>query len=306
MPSNIWKKAKDELVDASSEPLNGRMNPTDRPPRLFHFTDAAGVLGIFQGRCLRASLAASLNDPSEVAHGLKTARDYIDGYAGAVDHAFVRSIGPLLDLSNVPSHIQIELRAYVISFCARADRALHWLHYGRSGTGAAIEFDAIGVQKSPFDLVKVIYDTTEQAALVDSVISATATCLAKHLLTVQEAERDELVKVAAHIAAARLRAVASLMKHPAYCAEEEWRLITHDVRGERVNRDRLVELPIGYRVVAGRIVRYQDLVFDHLPATGIVLGFSSAMAPDDPGLDELLRNTGMALPITRSEVPVRP
>lgn len=221
-------------------------------------------------------------------------------------HTFVRSIGPLLDLSNVPSHVQIELRAYVISFCARADRALHWLHYGRSGTGAAIEFDAVAVRKSPFDLVKVIYEPVEQAALVDSVISRTATCLEKHLPTIPEVEKDELMKVAAHIAAARLRAVASLMKHPSYSAEEEWRLITHDVRGEQVNRDRLVQLPTGYRAVAGRIVPYQDLVFDRLPATGIVLGFSSTMVPDDQGLNELLKNTGMTLPITRSEVPVRP
>lgn len=47
MLSESWKKAKNELVDASSEPLVGRINPADRPARLFHFTDADGVVGIF-------------------------------------------------------------------------------------------------------------------------------------------------------------------------------------------------------------------------------------------------------------------
>lgn len=305
MLSKSWKKAKDDLVDASSEPLNERFNPPDRPASLFHFTDATGVAGILQARSLRASLAASLNDPSEVIHGIQTARNYIDGYTGPNDVGFVRSIGPLLDLSNVPSHLRIELSPYVISFCARTDRALHWLHYGRSGTGAAIEFDGNAIRKSPFDLVRVLYDLTEQTTFIESIINATATRLVSALPSVQETERVDLTKVAAYIAAGRLRAVASLMKHPAYREEEEWRLITHDVRGERVDPDRPTPLPFGYRVVAGRVVPYQDLVFDHLPATGIVLGFSSSMALDDPGLKELLKNAGLDLPIARSDVPVR-
>ena len=68
MHSDTWKKAKDELVDASGEPLNSRTNPANRPARLFHFTDPDGVVGIFKGSCLRASLAPSLNDPSEVVY----------------------------------------------------------------------------------------------------------------------------------------------------------------------------------------------------------------------------------------------
>lgn len=137
MHSQNWKRAKDELVDASGRPLNGRINPTGRPDHLFHFTDSAGLVGILQNRSLRASLAPSLNDPSEVRYGLACARDYIDGYTGPVDPSFVRSVSPLLELANVPAKYQIELHAYVISFCARVDRALHWLHYGRSGTGVA-------------------------------------------------------------------------------------------------------------------------------------------------------------------------
>jgi hypothetical protein len=31
--------------------------------------------------------------------------------------------------------------AYVISFCSRTDRSVHWLHYGRQGTGFALGFD---------------------------------------------------------------------------------------------------------------------------------------------------------------------
>lgn len=306
MHSENWKRAKDELVDASTHPLNSRVNPSDRPDRLFHFTDSAGLVGILQNQSLRASFAPSLNDPSEVRYGLACARDHIERYAGPVDQTFVRMIGPFLELSNVPVEYQIELRAYVISFCARVDRALHWLHYGRSGTGVAIGFDAGTVQKRPFDLIKVVYDPAEQRAIIDAVIEAMGECLLRNLPNFTGTQRDDLIAVAAHIAAARLRAVTSLMKHPAFGAEDEWRLITHDVRGKRVSREHLIPLPIGYRVVSERIVPFQELVFDRLPVTEIVFGWSAAMEPDDQGLDELLQNTCGKLKISRSSVPVRP
>lgn len=306
MHSENWKRAKDELVDASSRPLNSRINPSDRPDRLFHFTDSAGLVGVLQKRSLRASLAPLLNDPSEIQYGLARARDHIEGYTGPIDQDFVRMVGPLLEIANVPPQYEIELRAYVISFCSRVDRALHWLHYGRSGTGVAIGFETRTVQKRPFDLIKVVYDPAEQHAIIDAVIEATGQYLAHNLPHFTGAERDDLIAVAAQITAARLRAIASLMKHPAFSPEEEWRLITHEVRGERVNREHLVPLPTGYRVVSERIVPFQELVFDRLPVMEIVLGWSAAMEPNDQGLDELLQNTCGKLKISRSSVPVRP
>jgi len=306
MPSEDWKRATRELVDASSEPLGRRAKQCERPERLFHFTDVAGLIGILQNSSLRASLAPSLNDPSEIAHGLACAREQIEGYVGSVDKDFVRSIGRLLDLSNVPAAYRMELRAYVISFCARDDNALHWLHYGRSGAGVAIVFDGSALERAPFDLVKVVYTAAEQHALIESVIEATASCLSRNVSKFRGAEGDALVEVAANIAAARLRFIPPLMKHPGFETEEEWRLVTHDVGGQRVDGESLVTLPMGYRAVADRVVPYQELVFERLPATEIVLGWSAAMRLDDEGLGELMQNTSGKLKVSRSSIPVRP
>ena len=137
------------------------------------------------------------------------------------------------------------------------------------------------------------------------MIEGTAKCLQRNLAKVPTAERDALIEVAATAAAGRLRAVASLMKNAAFAGEEEWRLVTHDVRGPRVAKKHLVPLQMGYRVVDDRVVPYQDLVFDLLPATEIVLGWSASMAPDDQGLAELVQNTCGQLEVRRSTVPVR-
>jgi hypothetical protein len=96
------------------------------------------------------------------------------------------------------------------------------------------------------------------------------------------------------------------MKDSAFAAEEEWRLITHDLRGGRIPAEHLVPLPMGYRTTSDRVVPFQELVFDHLPAREIVLGWSAAMEPGDLGLDELMRNTCGSLDVRRSTVPVRP
>lgn len=95
------------------------------------------------------------------------------------------------------------------------------------------------------------------------------------------------------------------MKNLAFAAEDEWRLITHDVKGERVRSEHLVPLPIWYRSVSNRVVPYQALGFDQLPAPEIVLGWSAAMAPDDRRLSELVQNTCGNVEVRRSNVPVR-
>jgi hypothetical protein len=253
-----------------------------------------------------ASLATSLNDPSEVSHGLQCARNRIERYDGPIDKNFVLRIGHLLEPGNVRQAFRMEFSPYIISFCARVDSALHWLHYGRSGTGVAIGFDSKSVQRKPFDLFKVVYDEREQRTLVDTVMESTATCLQQNLPKVTGSEVTDLIDVAAHIASARLWAVAPLMKNQSFAPEEEWRLITYDVKGERVRSKYLTPLPMGYRTVSGRVVPYQELVFDQLPAIEIVLGWSAAMSPDDPGLAQLLRGTSGDVKIRRSPVPVRP
>lgn len=53
---------------------NRRRSAEQPPPILHHFTDSSGLFGILDTHTLRASLATTLNDCSEVEYGVNLAK----------------------------------------------------------------------------------------------------------------------------------------------------------------------------------------------------------------------------------------
>jgi hypothetical protein len=58
------------LIETPFQVISERANPTDRPERLHHFTDASGTTGILSSKSLWASLATALNDATEVIYAV--------------------------------------------------------------------------------------------------------------------------------------------------------------------------------------------------------------------------------------------
>lgn len=303
--SVAWRAAKDALVDATGAVLSADVNPTNRPEKLFHFTDLQGAISILESRILWASLATSLSDQSEVSYGVNRARGLIRRGDVPGDATFLNNVERFLDPQNSPPTFRFEWRAFVISFCAQADRALQWLHYGRNGSGVALAVDAARVQKRPFDLVEVLYEEARQDLLIRSLVKAAFDCLQHHRGMVPREEVPSLASVAAHLTANRIWLAAPRLKSNAFSEEREWRLITHDLIGQRVSHDADIPLPMHYRIVARRVIPYMELSFDTLPITELILGAGLPMLPEDPGLAILFENTIKDAQIIRSDVPVR-
>jgi hypothetical protein len=55
-------RIKDEVVNAGFQAVRAGMAGADKPDRLYHFTEGAGLIGILTSRCLWASLATGVND----------------------------------------------------------------------------------------------------------------------------------------------------------------------------------------------------------------------------------------------------
>jgi len=303
--SPAWRAAKDALVDTTGAALLADVNPANRPETLFHFTDLQGAVSILETRTLWASLATSLSDQSEVSYGLGRARTLIHRGDVPGEGDFLRNVERFLDPQNSPPSFRFEWRAFIISFCARADRALQWLHYGRAGSGIALAVDCARIRRTPFDLVEVLYEEARQDLLIRSLFTAASDCLTHHLDKVPPDEISRLESVAAQLTANRIWMVAPRLKSNAFTEEREWRLITHDLIGQRVPHDADVALPMHYRIVARRIIPYMELTFDTLPLTELVLGAGLPMLPEDPGLRILVENTARGARIVRSDVPVR-
>jgi hypothetical protein len=322
--SEEWKNAKDTLIDSAHEVLLAGANPAERPSELFHFTDMAGLLGILSTRTLWASQATSLNDRSEVEYGIALAVDILEDSSFLIagnadlraahrakfgievdDKVFCKAVKEFFIPEKSPSAIRVAVRPYIISLCARSDQAIHWLHYGRSGSGAAIGLNSQAIQREPFDLFPVIYDPGEQKKLVRRVIEIVFNTALRLTPSVPEDDRLTLWQVAAHMIPNYVRLLSPRLKSPAFAAEGEWRLISYSLKGERVRAPEK-DLPTRFRIVAGRIVPYLEHTFEELPVTQLILGASSMQA-NDPGLVTLIGETlGREIPVSVSSVPVRP
>lgn len=231
--------------------------------------------------------------------------------------AYLTSILTFLDTPNVPEELRLEVKTFVISFCARIDKSGHWLHYGRGGDGFALGFEPGTLQQVPFDLARVLYQENEQRNAIERIIDNVERTLTNVVSSASREQQLHATRVGAHMVAAHLWALAPRLKNPAFGEEEEWRLLMYQLmggpqlqlKGRRFGNGRAIPLQKGYRPVDGRIVPHQVLSFSEtrLPLVEIVLGASLTIEPDDPGLRFFLEDLMPDQPIRlmRSDVPVR-
>src|SRR4051812_37374338 len=66
-------KATHERCQTNFSVFKQRLNETPLPPKIYHYTDSAGLLGILASGRFRLTDIYGLNDPTEVLHALKHA-----------------------------------------------------------------------------------------------------------------------------------------------------------------------------------------------------------------------------------------
>jgi hypothetical protein len=163
-----------------------------------------------------------------------------------------------------------------------------------------------GVALSQFDLFPVIYSRSEQEQLVRTLVSSMWRSLMKRVDAVPDDEQEALAQVAARVTADHLWLLAPRLKSVTFETEEEWRLITYDVKGDRVPERPELITRAQFRIVGQRIVPYVTLTFESVPLDEIIVGASASMSPEDPGFSILWEETlDKPLTVSRSLVPVR-
>ncbi|MEY2933296.1 MAG: hypothetical protein RL033_4045 [Pseudomonadota bacterium] len=104
------------------------------PPKiLYHYTDAAGLMGIIRDRCLRATHHRFLNDREEVTFGFRVAVDVLD--------ALEKDLGAGL-VASTRAQIEELLRgdSYLACSSTRHDTLSQWRAYASDGAGYCIGF----------------------------------------------------------------------------------------------------------------------------------------------------------------------
>ncbi|EKF9993546.1 DUF2971 domain-containing protein [Vibrio cholerae] len=116
--------------------------------KLYHYTDAYGLIGILQNRSLWATDINFLNDSMEFEAGISALKQYCNLQISNINaHNLSTQLeDSLTDLyNNIHSIIEKNLRNrnnYIISFTSKKDNLRQWMSYCPPNSGYCIEFDS--------------------------------------------------------------------------------------------------------------------------------------------------------------------
>jgi hypothetical protein len=302
----------DSLIDSATAAVQG-IDVPNPDGLLLHFTDAAGLIGILQSKTLWGTRASCMNDTSELTHGKVLAREVVQGRIGAEPNArFAATWKTALEHFNAhadtPSGRRLHTDAFVTSFCARADKSVHWLSYGRGGFGYAVGIDSSLLDLAGWSLVPVIYDEAEQRRVLAEIYDKIQVAVATLADTFKSAPPivDMIESIAGDLVADVTGLIAPWYKHPCFAAEEEWRLFRPRVEGKNVKPERM--FPLKFRAYRDWVVPYAEFVVKPEAFRKVIMGSQVPDHPTRQSLRLLLRENGIDLAtceIEQSNVPVR-
>lgn len=286
-----------------------------RPRLLYHYTDAAGLLGMLKSQRLWATNSRFMNDPTET--------EYAAQLVTAITWDLQQDYPSTLFL-EVSKAIQDLLKAYVdygeqylACFCENGDLLSQWRGYGATGGGYALGFTAkyMGLNYYPRAekpepiLRKVLYRKRQQEALITKWV--------RFLFDweILRRRRPSQKKVPMNFRDEGwlkfnwfISECLRCFKDPAYAEEKEWRVIQHGISFYGQN----AVIP-DFRASRGKIVQFVELDFTNskskykgkLPLKTIRYGPTLDTKVTARSLDLLCREKGYGnlVTISKSGVP---
>jgi Protein of unknown function (DUF2971) len=204
---------------------------TEKPTRtLFHYTSIEGLMGIVDAKALWASEVRYLNDAQELYHFGSLANQQILQAQGTNSDTegleILRQFGEWLKerLSSGPL-------VFVSSLTENGNLLSQWRGYCPHGKGVSLGFNphklVEAADTKAFSLGRCIYDSKKQSEIVTEVISIIlrgAKALGRAPPNVRHPTQS-YYSVFKDLDGDILR-IASLLKHPAFSEESEWRAVS--------------------------------------------------------------------------------
>ena len=237
---------------------------------LYHYTSAAGLVGILEGRCLFASDVWFLNDASEVRYAQTRMLEQVRKWtAFGSDQPWVEE---LLEVSEAkPGWLD---DVFVTSFCEEPDLLSQWRGYAAGGFAVGFAADALtaldGAQGAP-RLVQVDYGAESGRRRLRGLF--------EQLAAGGPYSREERERLARKVLLPEMACV----KEPSFSEEKEWRLLVVEERPERIL----------FRVRATAVVPYVEVALPEPSAVcEIVIGPSVDQQMRHRGVEQLLARRG--------------
>ena len=202
--------------------------PADIKTRVvYHYTSAAGLIGILSSGLLRGTGAAFLNDSSEVAYGVSICIGVLE------KELLERSAVERMLLDRVLARLRDDASphdVYVTSFSARRDVLSQWRGYG-SADGRF----CIGFQLSQFSERDVLQfpRPVEYAVLRQQELVRRAVALACNAVLEAPDDPSHAWNCVSALTF-HLRRLTCSLKHAGFEEEQEWRSVTTTIAPEDV------------------------------------------------------------------------
>jgi hypothetical protein len=191
---------------------------------LYHYTGAAGLIGIVESGKLWATDYRHLNDRKEYRIGAKLLEDELDNYRLEDKHrrAFDRLVA------------QTQKTCYVFSFSEKGDQLSQWRAYCPGGNGYALGFQQsnalfASAKQHSFNLVRCVYDLREQKELCRYLVESFRDGMIRKQ-SWWPSQKDVPSRVRAFFTRYQwnlaLALVMAALKHRGFEEEREWRLVS--------------------------------------------------------------------------------
>ena len=208
------------MIPTHSQRLDQVLQQT--PPKLlFHYTSPSAFIGIIQNKQVWASNTRYLNDLKEIEHAVDISKNAIENLLNKSTGEEQELLKEMVECSGSAAR-----RIYVFSMSEERDLLSQWRAYCPKSGGYSIGFPSIQLQlmasKQDFVLCRCIYDNGEQYQIVSDIINSFLKIYKNKIVTgekIDEARKETAYQFAQHIGL-----YGSLLKHPSFQEEKEWRL----------------------------------------------------------------------------------
>jgi hypothetical protein len=286
LPSGIDPAASTEkplTVGKLWNPIQEHINGLSRGnmPAVHHYTTLKGALGILASGRMWFTERVHLNDPSELAHGIKIAERVLSGLGRKHD---------VERLQEAVKRVFQEFRFFSASFSFESNDISQWENYADHGRGVVLSFKATTFNNPKAHIDALIggdatavvcpmsYDTARLAVLIEPMIRLW--------------NRSDISELCEH-----LFMISSMFKSGRWQPEREYRFFVHHKHEEILKSDFYAT-----REQGGRLVSYLDLPIPNwssradFPIYRICLGPEAADGLDLQLMDFILAR---AIPIPR-------
>ena len=209
--------------------------PPKPPPRLYHYTNAQGLMGILKSGTLHASNLKAVNDKGELQYGFDLIKKALLAKAQSskttqMGRRLFSHFAEFVNPYAIVGEMGVCLDVYSVAFCEDGDCLPQWRAYSSQASGYCIGFSGDSLSKifgEGIVLVPVIYDQKQQSGIIKSLMNALE-CVVPYLESSNEQTRDlYFMQATAHVGLL-FSFIGTVFKSSDFQSEHEWRIIVHN------------------------------------------------------------------------------